>query len=111
MLAGIPLHVLNSCAQQALHVLAAAQEVLKSGGRCSRLHSHPYIYMRWKERFFVKGSESRLTIAGFYYVCINRCVGVQMEGQGGGGPGCVGCSWCARGCCCSVKQYSKKVEV
>lgn len=54
-------------------------EVVKSGGRSARLAHYPYVFMRWKERFFVKGSESRLTIAGFYYTCINRMTGA-IEG-------------------------------
>jgi hypothetical protein len=36
------------------------------------LASHPYVYMRWKEQFFVQGSECHLTIQGFYYLCMNR---------------------------------------
>ncbi|ORX78593.1 hypothetical protein K493DRAFT_362894 [Basidiobolus meristosporus CBS 931.73] len=40
-----------------------------------------YIFMRWKERFFVNVSaqDSGLTIAGFYYVCLRRCDGL-IEG-------------------------------
>jgi len=35
-----------------------------------------HIFMRWKEKFFVKvGSESRITIAGFYYICFSRSDG------------------------------------
>lgn len=45
-------------------------------------HSHlkvheQYIFMRWKEKFFVNilPHESGLTIAGFYYICIRRSDG------------------------------------
>jgi hypothetical protein len=31
--------------------------------------------MRWKERHFVEGSDSRLTIHGFYYACLDRSTG------------------------------------
>lgn len=35
-----------------------------------------HVFMRWKERFFVKvGLESRITIAGFYYICFSRVDG------------------------------------
>ncbi|KAJ2009732.1 hypothetical protein GGI04_000222 [Coemansia thaxteri] len=41
-----------------------------------------YIFMRWKEESFVnvRPSETGLTIAGFYYVCMNRCTG-EIEGK------------------------------
>ncbi|KXN70992.1 hypothetical protein CONCODRAFT_38833 [Conidiobolus coronatus NRRL 28638] len=41
-----------------------------------------YIFMRWKEKFFVNVSptESGLTIAGFYYICIRRIDG-HIEGN------------------------------
>lgn len=51
----------------------AAQEVVQTGGWSSRLAAHPYVYMRWKEQHFIQGSESRLTIAGFYYIAVHRC--------------------------------------
>ncbi|KAJ9053135.1 hypothetical protein DSO57_1027313 [Entomophthora muscae] len=40
-----------------------------------------YIFMRWKEKFFVNilAHESGLTIAGFYYICISRADGL-IEG-------------------------------
>ncbi|KAK9710065.1 hypothetical protein K7432_008650 [Basidiobolus ranarum] len=40
-----------------------------------------YVFMRWKERFFVNVSaqDSGLTIAGFYYVCLRRSDGL-IEG-------------------------------
>ncbi|EFN56463.1 hypothetical protein CHLNCDRAFT_22436, partial [Chlorella variabilis] len=50
-------------------------QVVRHGGRCPALAAHPYVYMRWKEQFFVRGSECRLTIAGFYYLAINRASG------------------------------------
>ena len=40
-----------------------------------------HIFMRWKEKFFVKvGSESRITIAGFYYICFSRSDGT-IDGE------------------------------
>lgn len=36
------------------------------------LASQPYVFMRWNEQFFVEGGECRLTIAGFYAVCLDR---------------------------------------
>lgn len=50
-------------------------EVVKHGGRCPSLASHSHVYMRWKEQFFLTGSECRLTIAGFYYLACNRITG------------------------------------
>ena len=48
--------------------------------RCGALSSHPYIYMRWKEMFFVNTQEEcGLTIAGHYYVCMSRKTG-QVTG-------------------------------
>ena len=43
------------------------------------LSQHRYIFMRWKELFFVspKG-ECGLTIAGFYYVCLDRHTGAIL---------------------------------
>ncbi len=47
--------------------------VVQQQGRCDALEQHPYIYMRWKERFFVNvGCDCGLTIAGFYYVQLSR---------------------------------------
>lgn len=54
--------------------LPLRQEVMASGGRHSGLSRHRHVYMRWKEQFFVEGCECRLTIAGFYYLCLDRCV-------------------------------------
>jgi len=43
-------------------------------------HSATHIFMRWKEKFFVNvGPECGLTIAGFYYVCLDRRTG-EIEG-------------------------------
>jgi glucose-induced degradation protein 4 len=56
-------------------------EAVVQGGRVQHLDSHPFIYMRWKEKFFIGNdgckadSAGRLTIAGFYYVCLNRVTG------------------------------------
>lgn len=38
-----------------------------------------YIFMRWKEIFFVSpGEDCGLTIAGFYYVCLDRFTGAIL---------------------------------
>lgn len=56
------------------------KQVERFSGRCSRLGEHPYVFMRWKEQFFVnQPADCRLTIAGFYYVCLNRATG-EVEG-------------------------------
>ena len=40
------------------------------------MSSSRYIFMRWKEQFFVNVSaDCGLTIAGFYYVCFDRELG------------------------------------
>ncbi|KAK4525425.1 hypothetical protein GAYE_SCF12G3333 [Galdieria yellowstonensis] len=40
------------------------------------LHPLEYVFMRWKERYFVNVPHNcGLTIAGFYYVCMNRITG------------------------------------
>lgn len=45
------------------------------------MHEQPAIFMRWKEQFFFgKDDEGRnLTIAGFYYICLDRNNG-QIDG-------------------------------
>lgn len=50
-------------------------EVVKYGGRSPNLADSGTVFMRWKERFFVTGGECRLTIAGFYYVGLDRETG------------------------------------
>ena len=49
--------------------------------RCYKLHENPFIFMRWKEMFFMgnKQVNSNLTIAGFYYICLCRSTG-KIEG-------------------------------
>lgn len=54
------------------------------------LAAHPYVYMRWKELFFVRGSECRLTIQGFYYLCLDRC---PTAGRWELGWACLGVVW------------------
>uniref|UniRef100_A0A061R7W7 Glucose-induced degradation protein 4 n=1 Tax=Tetraselmis sp. GSL018 TaxID=582737 RepID=A0A061R7W7_9CHLO len=50
--------------------------VQKQSGRCDALCGYPVIYMRWKEKFFVNCShECGLTIAGFYYIALDRRTG------------------------------------
>ncbi|KAJ0259623.1 Uncharacterized protein HA466_0059470 [Hirschfeldia incana] len=47
-------------------------QVESDGGRQLDLSSYPYIFMRWKEQYFVNvGTDCGLTIAGFYYVCFS----------------------------------------
>ncbi|KAK7859024.1 glucose-induced degradation protein 4 like protein [Quercus suber] len=42
------------------------------GGKNLDLSNYPYIFMRWKEQYFVNvGTDCGLTIAGFYYVCFS----------------------------------------
>eukprot|EP00897_Mesotaenium_endlicherianum_P009247 jgi/Mesen1/8350/ME000463S07796 len=49
------------------------ETVQRDGGRSLDLASYPFIFMRWKEKFFVNvGADCGLTIAGFYYVCFCR---------------------------------------
>ncbi|CAH2058888.1 unnamed protein product [Thlaspi arvense] len=47
-------------------------QVESDGGRQLDLRNYPYIFMRWKEQYFVNvGTDCGLTIAGFYYVCFS----------------------------------------
>ena len=59
----------------------APGDVGADGGAISLpAHSATHIFMRWKEKFFVNvGPECGLTIAGFYYVCLDRRTG-EVEG-------------------------------
>lgn len=53
--------------------LPLKEAVLGDGGVSLDLGDYPYIFMRWKEKFFVNvGPDCGLTIAGFYYVCLSR---------------------------------------
>lgn len=48
-------------------------QVVKRKGHCSQLRDYPFIFMRWKEKFFVsKQEDNQLTIQGFYYICLSR---------------------------------------
>lgn len=50
--------------------------VVKQGGRAGCLATHPYIYLRLKEKYFVNTAAGcRLTIAGFYFLCLCRKTG------------------------------------
>jgi hypothetical protein len=51
------------------------RDVERYGGRAPGLADCGCVFMRWKEQFFIAGGECRLTIAGFYYVCIDRATG------------------------------------
>ena len=44
-----------------------AADVSRNEGRTQQLAQCPFIFMRWKETFFVNNESSGLTIAGFYY--------------------------------------------
>ncbi|KAK2972328.1 hypothetical protein RJ640_014386 [Escallonia rubra] len=47
-------------------------QVKVDGGKSLDLSSYHYIFMRWKEQYFVNvGTDCGLTIAGFYYVCFS----------------------------------------
>ncbi|WVZ72229.1 hypothetical protein U9M48_020724 [Paspalum notatum var. saurae] len=47
-------------------------QVETDGGKLLDLSSYPFIFMRWKEQYFVNvGVDCGLTIAGFYYVCFS----------------------------------------
>ncbi|KAK9829261.1 hypothetical protein WJX72_004841 [[Myrmecia] bisecta] len=56
------------------------REVMRSGGRSSKLRDNGFVFMRWKEKQFLNaGDDCGLTIAGFYYICLNRQTG-SIEG-------------------------------
>lgn len=47
-------------------------QIEADGGKSVDLSNYPYIFMRWKEQYFVNvGVDCGLTIAGFYYVCFS----------------------------------------
>eukprot|EP00736_Rhodelphis_marinus_P008230 Rmarinus@m.17196 len=49
---------------------------LQEGGWNVDLSKLDYVFMRWKEKFFVNVEQDcGLTIAGFYYVCLERSTG------------------------------------
>lgn len=50
-------------------------DVVKLGGRSAKLAKCDTVFMRWKEQYFLAGGECRLTIAGFYYVALDRVTG------------------------------------
>lgn len=51
------------------------ESVLEEDGRASGLADSPKVFMRWKEKFFISGGDCRLTIAGVYYVALDRKTG------------------------------------
>eukprot|EP00803_Ostreobium_quekettii_P003319 evm.model.scf_2409.1 EVM.evm.TU.scf_2409.1 scf_2409:3514-7781(+) len=56
------------------------RKVMKQGGQCGQLKDFPYIFMRWKEKFFIsKQEDNHLTIQGFYYICLSRQDGEQSR--------------------------------
>ncbi|XP_076925170.1 uncharacterized protein LOC143587894 [Bidens hawaiensis] len=55
-------------------------QVEVDGGKSLDLSNYQYIFMRWKEQYFVNvGADCGLTIAGFYYVCFS-CVDGLING-------------------------------
>jgi len=51
-----------------------------NGGRSLDMSTSRFVFMRWKEQFFVNVSpDCGLTIAGFYYLCFDRQQG-RIEG-------------------------------
>ncbi|CAI0471866.1 unnamed protein product [Linum tenue] len=55
-------------------------QVQADGGKSLDLSNYPFIFMRWKEQYFVNvGTDCGLTIAGFYYVCFS-CADVTING-------------------------------
>ncbi|KAE8788918.1 glucose-induced degradation protein 4 [Hordeum vulgare] len=47
-------------------------QIEADGGKSVDLSNYPFIFMRWKEQYFVNvGVDCGLTIAGFYYVCFS----------------------------------------
>lgn len=55
-------------------------QVEVDGGKSVDLSNYPYIFMRWKEQYFVNvGTDCGLTIAGFYYVCFS-CTDGSISG-------------------------------
>ena len=46
--------------------------VLDEDGRAAALKDSRKVFMRWKEKCFLYGGDSRLTIAGLYYVTLDR---------------------------------------
>lgn len=56
------------------------EKVKVDGGKSLDLINYPYIFMRWKEQYFVNvGTDCGLTIAGFYYVCFS-CTDGSING-------------------------------
>ena len=51
------------------------KDVETYGGRVTGLTECGAVFMRWKEEYFITGGECRLTIAGFYYVALDRETG------------------------------------
>ncbi|KAF3333649.1 Glucose-induced degradation protein 4 [Carex littledalei] len=55
-------------------------QIEEDGGKSLDLSNYPYIFMRWKEQYFVNvGADCGLTIAGFYYVCFS-CTDGSISG-------------------------------
>ena len=56
------------------------EAVLQGSSQSIDMSQSRYVFMRWKEQFFVNvGADCGLTIAGFYYVCFDRQLGT-VEG-------------------------------
>lgn len=60
--------------------LPLLSRVEADGGKTLDLSNYQYIFMRWKEQYFVNvGEDCGLTIAGFYYVCFS-CIDGSISG-------------------------------
>ena len=46
--------------------------MLEEDGRSPQLATSSKVFMRWKEKCFLSGGDCRLTIAGVYYVTLDR---------------------------------------
>ena len=57
------------------HFRKLRADVETYGGRAPGLADSGAVFMRWKEKMFIAGGVGRLTIAGFYYVCLERSTG------------------------------------
>eukprot|EP01104_Vermistella_antarctica_P006615 TRINITY_DN1731_c0_g1_i1.p1 TRINITY_DN1731_c0_g1~~TRINITY_DN1731_c0_g1_i1.p1 ORF type:complete len:108 (+),score=14.62 TRINITY_DN1731_c0_g1_i1:670-993(+) len=62
-----------------LHSLVEQGATVDEYGHPVDLLNKRHLFMRWKESYFLKvAEESRITIAGFYYICFDR--GGKIEG-------------------------------
>eukprot|EP01094_Clydonella_sp_ATCC50884_P022889 TRINITY_DN5358_c1_g2_i2.p1 TRINITY_DN5358_c1_g2~~TRINITY_DN5358_c1_g2_i2.p1 ORF type:complete len:204 (-),score=57.55 TRINITY_DN5358_c1_g2_i2:1124-1735(-) len=65
-------HSSSSSSTAASSASASASSPRSDSDAERALRTSRHVFMRWKERFFItRESESRITIAGFYYVCLD----------------------------------------